>query len=92
MLIWALVLALAALVPTGLRLWRTALSERAPVEALLDSGLTVESLPPYAGALSVELEQDVPRLSPRALPPEASEPLCAFCGRTATCGSRATPR
>lgn len=71
MLIWALVLALAALVPTGLRLWRTALSERAPVEALLDSGLTVESLPPYAGALSVELEQDAPRLSPRALPPEA---------------------
>lgn len=48
MLIWALVLALAALVPTGLRLWRTALSERAPVEALLDSGLTVESLPPFA--------------------------------------------
>lgn len=71
MLVWALVLVLAALVPPGLHLWRTARAAHAPPEQLLNSGLTAASLPPYAGETCLTLEGDVPGLDPRALPPEA---------------------
>ena len=68
MLGWALVLLLAALLPLGIRAVRASLAEKQTPEALLASPLRFEGLPPYDGALTVELGSV--SLSPDALPPE----------------------
>ncbi len=70
MLRWAGVLLIAALLPFCIRALRAALAEGREPEALLDSGLTAEALPPYAGEPWVPVTDGVPQLSPRALPPE----------------------
>ena len=70
MLVWTLVLLLAALLPVGLRFLRTALAENREPGVLLSSGLSADSLPPYGGEVSVSLQEENTGLSPTALPPE----------------------
>ena len=65
MLGWALVLLLAALLPLFIR---ASLAEKQKPEALLASPLRFEDLPPFDGALTVEL--DTATLAPDALAPE----------------------
>ena len=68
MLGWALVLLTAALLPLGIRALRFRLAEKQTPEALLASPLRFEDLPPFDGALTVELGSV--SLAPDALPPE----------------------